>query len=149
MSNPTKIILLAEDNPADVYLLRQALDLHGGSDVGMTVVTDGEEALDYILRRKRHLQSPTPDLIVLDLNLPKSDGSDVLRTIRENSGMAEAPVIVLTSSDSPKDRMSIKRLGADMYLTKPSELDAFLGLGETLMGFVSGRIKRANFEAAC
>ena len=129
-----KRILLAEDNPADVYLLREALSLQRGETVELTVVSDGEEAMNYI-----QTQGHCPDLIVLDLNLPKSDGSDVLRCIRENPELGSVPVVILTSSDSPRDRLAIEKLGASCYITKPSDLDAFLALGRTLMEFCNGR----------
>ena len=128
-------ILVAEDNPADVYLLREAFSL-GGQDVEMIVVTDGEQALEYVQRQGAFASVAVPDLIVLDLNLPKSDGSDVLRCIRETQAYAGVPVVVLTSSDSPRDRKTIENLGASSFITKPSDLDSFLALGRTLIGFV-------------
>ena len=128
-------ILVAEDNPADVYLLREALSLEG-KHVELTVVTDGEQALKYVERKGEFEKAGTPDLVVLDLNLPKSDGSDVLRCIRGTASYAGIPVVVLTSSDSPRDRKTIESLGADCFITKPSDLDEFLSLGRTLMGFL-------------
>jgi CheY-like chemotaxis protein len=130
-------ILLAEDNPADVYLLREALSAQEtGSQVDLIVVTDGEQAIDYVRRRGQFSEARRPDLIVLDLNLPKSEGSDVLRCIREQPDLTSIPVVVLTSSDSPKDRQAVEQLGANGYITKPSDLDAFLGLGERLLRFL-------------
>jgi CheY-like chemotaxis protein len=128
-------ILVAEDNPADVYLLREAFSL-GGQDVEMIVVTDGEQALEFVQRQGAFASVALPDLIVLDLNLPKSDGSDVLRCIRETEAYAGIPVVVLTSSDSPRDRKTIENLGASSFITKPSDLDSFLALGRTLIGFI-------------
>jgi two-component system, chemotaxis family, response regulator Rcp1 len=129
-------ILVAEDNPADVYLLREAFSLEG-QDVELVVVTDGEQALEFVQRQGAFSTAPIPDLIVLDLNLPKSDGSDVLRCIRQTEVYAGVPVVVLTSSDSPRDRKTIESLGASSFITKPSDLDSFLALGRTLIGFVS------------
>lgn len=129
-------ILLAEDNPADVYLLREALNTHGGNAVELTVVSDGEQALEYLQRKNRFAGSKMPDLIVLDLNLPKSEGSDVLRYIRGSSEIGGVPVVVLTSSNSPRDRSVVEKLGANLYITKPSDLDSFLALGRTLMSFL-------------
>lgn len=128
-------ILLAEDNPADVYLLREALSLEG-REIQLIVMSDGEQALNYVTRRGRYQNAAIPDLVVLDLNLPKSDGSDVLRCIRETVDYQGVPVVVLTSSDSPRDRKIIESLGADRFITKPSELDAFLSLGRTLVAFI-------------
>jgi chemotaxis family two-component system response regulator Rcp1 len=129
-SRTVRHILLAEDNPADVYLLREALSLEDGENIDLTVVSDGEEAMKYIEQGRKR-----PDLIVLDLNLPKSDGGDVLRCIRDRPELHNVPVVILTSSDSPKDKSAIERLGASCYLTKPSELDAFLALGRKLVNF--------------
>lgn len=127
-------ILVAEDNPADVYLLREALTLVEEA-VEMLVVTDGEQALEYVKRQGSHEDAVIPDLVVLDLNLPKSDGSDVLRCIRETPSYSNVPVVVLTSSDSPRDRKTIESLGANCFITKPSDLDAFMSLGRILLGF--------------
>jgi len=129
-------IFLAEDNPADVYLLREALGVDSNSDVELLVASDGAEALDYVNRRGHYASLPKPDLIVLDLNLPKSDGTDVLQSIRESQELGDVPVVILTSSDSPRDRAAAVRLGANGYITKPSDLDAFLSLGDTLRSFI-------------
>jgi CheY-like chemotaxis protein len=119
-----------------VYLIREALEQHA-HDVELLVVSDGEEALDFVEGRGKYADAPKPDLIVLDLNLPKSDGSDVLRRIRQRADFSAIPVVVLTSSDSPRDRSVIASLGAESFLTKPSDLDEFLSLGEVLMRYVS------------
>lgn len=128
-------ILLAEDNPADVYLLREALGADDNSEIELIVVSDGEEALDFVAGRFPGVRDV--DLVILDLNLPKSDGGDVLRGIRESGVMAAVPVVILTSSDSPRDREAAERLGADCYLTKPSDLDEFLSLGSTLLSYAA------------
>jgi len=125
-------ILVAEDNPADVYLLREAFNV-SGEEIEILVVSDGEQALEYVQRQGRFGNAAVPDLVVLDLNLPKSDGGDVLRCIRETPAYADVPVVVLTSSDSPRDRKTAESLGANCFITKPSDLDAFLALGRTLM----------------
>jgi len=129
-------ILVAEDNPADIYLLREAFSQEH-QEVDLTVVSDGEEALEYIQRQGRFSEAALPDLVVLDLNLPKSDGCDVLRCIKETDVYSGVPVVVLTSSDSPRDRKVIEGLGASSFITKPSDLDAFLALGRTLIGFAT------------
>jgi chemotaxis family two-component system response regulator Rcp1 len=122
----TPTILLAEDNPADVYLIREALREHG---VRCTIreASDGKEVLSFL--------SPADDgnadldLIILDLNLPRHDGIEILQHLRDNSGFAHVPVVVLTSSDSPRDRSVANQLGAKCYLRKPSSLSEFLNLG--------------------
>ena len=121
-------ILLAEDNPADVYLIREALQEHGVKSP-LQVAADGKEVLDIISR-------PAPTfgygLIILDLNLPRHDGIEILERVRESGRLAHVPVVVLTSSDSPKDRQRATGLGATRYLRKPSNLDQFLALGSVL-----------------
>ena len=138
-----KQILLAEDNPADVYLLREAFSLQE-EEFELTVLTDGEQAIEYIDSGGPGGQAATPDLIVLDLNLPKSDGSDVLKRIREKPELRNTPVVILSSSDSNRDRQFAAELGASSYITKPSDLDGFLGLGKTLLEFIEGAGRRAS-----
>ena len=140
-------ILLAEDNPADVYLLREALGPQA-NEIEICVVSDGEQALDYVTRKGEFGSTQIPDLVVLDLNLPKSDGSDVLRCIRETKEYEGVPVVVLTSSDSPRDRKVIESLGASCFITKPSDLDAFLSLGRTLLGFIDVAKSGASIGSA-
>lgn len=139
-------IFIAEDNPADVYLLRIAFEEAGCRNVEMIVATDGEEAVELIEHRGRFRNSCTPELVVLDLNLPKSDGSDVLRVIRSSDEYANVPVVVLTSSDAPRDREAAEELGADCYLTKPSDLEAFLKMGKWLVSCAGSRNRS---QAAC
>ena len=133
-----KQILLAEDNPADVYLLREALSMQQQA-FELTVLTDGEQAINYIDATDDPASAEaTPDLIVLDLNLPKNDGSDVLKRIREKPELRQIPVVVLSSSDSSRDRQFAEQLGASSYITKPSDLDGFLSLGKVLLDFIGG-----------
>jgi two-component system response regulator len=120
-------ILLAEDNPADVYLIKRALD-ESDSGYQLDVVSDGENALDFLSRRGAFTQAPTPELIVLDLNLPKYDGAEILQEIRKDQRLAPIPVIILTSSDSPKDRQTVDALGATKYVRKPSSLNEFMAI---------------------
>ena len=136
-------IFLAEDNPADVYLLREALAAECAGEIDVVVAQDGEEALDFFQGRGAFHDAGHPDLIILDLNLPKSDGNDVLKVIRETASLATVPVVILTSSDSPRDRAAAERLGANHYITKPSDLDDFLALGGRLLAFAGHRGKAA------
>jgi CheY-like chemotaxis protein len=131
-------ILVAEDNPADVYLLREAFQVTT-DDVELLIVADGEQALEYIQRQGQFRDAIIPDLVVLDLNLPKSDGGDVLKCLRETPAYAHVPVVVLTSSDSPRDRKTAESLGANCFITKPSDLDAFLNLGRRLMSVAAAQ----------
>lgn len=137
------VIFIAEDNPADIYLLRMAFEEAGQNDVELIIASDGEEALDLVGHKGGFREIGKPDLIILDLNLPKSDGEDVLRFIRRTDEYNTTPVVVLTSSDSPRDRQSAWELGANCYLTKPSDLEAFMCLGKTL---VSVAYHRGSFS---
>jgi chemotaxis family two-component system response regulator Rcp1 len=125
-------ILLGEDNPADVYLIRQALD-----EIGITydlkVAVHGGEVLDLVAGKP----SGVPDLIVLDLNLPRHEGLEILKFIRESVDLSRVPVVILTSSDSPKDRIAASELGADCYIRKPSNLDEFMAIGRTFHSLLS------------
>ena len=144
-STATKCILLAEDNPADVYLIREAIARHRDiNELELIVATDGEQAIDFVLRRGRFAQAGRPDLIILDLNLPKSDGVDVLRCVRQQTDLRNVPVVILTSSDSPNDRTATESLGADSFITKPSDLDAFMALGGMLLGYVERKTAAAT-----
>src|SRR4030095_2127512 len=120
-------ILLAEDNPADVYLIRTALEEHG-VDLQLQVAADGSEVL-RIIQEEESLAETQLELIILDLNLPRHDGIEVLRRRRETERLGRIPVVVLTSSDSPSDRMAASELGAACFLRKPSNLEQFLNLG--------------------
>lgn len=119
-------ILLAEDNPADVYLIREALKEHG-IDSPVHVVWDGKEVLQFI--EEANSAAHRLGLIILDLNLPRHDGIEVLQRLRETEGLSHVPVVVLTSSDSPRDRVVASEFGATCYLRKPFSLEQFLSLG--------------------
>src|SRR5262245_33658102 len=117
-------ILLAEDNPADIYLIREALKHHHVA-AELRVATDGKDVLDQI----RNTDTPPPALVILDLNLPRHDGIEVLEVVRATPSLSKIPVVVLTSSDSPRDRLNALHLGATRYIRKPSNLNDFLNLG--------------------
>jgi chemotaxis family two-component system response regulator Rcp1 len=130
-------ILLAEDNPADVYLIREALREHG-VDARVQVASDGREVLQLIFPEKANVAEPRLDLIILDLNLPRHDGIEILERLRGSAQLAGVPVVVLTSSDSPRDQKVANQLGATCYLRKPSSLEQFLALGEVLKKLLNG-----------
>jgi DNA-binding response OmpR family regulator len=122
-------ILLIEDNPADVFLIKEAMRAHN-IDFELQWLSDGEEALGHIERHEAATRLPA--LILLDLNLPKVDGKELLSRIRRNRYLASTPVVILTSSDSPHDRKETASLGASCYIKKPPTLDEFLSVGSTI-----------------
>lgn len=116
-------IIIVEDNAADVLLIRKALDEKGFAYV-LTRFEDGEEALNALCPRNGE-SALNPDVIVLDLNFPRSEGIEVLRQIRQTPCFHHVPVAILTSSESPLDKQRAQDFGADRYILKPLELDAF------------------------
>ena len=118
-------VLLAEDNAADVYLIREALREHA-VNCELRVAADGQEVLEILQGSGPHIEEIR--LIILDLNLPRHDGIEILERLRD-TGLRQIPVVVLTSSDSQRDRAQAIQLGAVRFLRKPSELEQFLSLG--------------------
>lgn len=125
MVNGSARIFLAEDNTADVYLIREALD-ETGMRYSLEVAENGEVASAKI---QQFGACGVPDLIVLDLNLPRLTGAELLAIVRGQEDLKDTPVIIFTSSDSPYDREQTSRLGATYYIRKPSTLDEFLAVG--------------------
>ena len=120
-------ILVVEDNPADVDLLRRAL-AEAEVDCELRIVEDGADALALIRSIEQH-SADAPDLAVLDLNLPKHGGLEVLEAIRSSSSLAKLPVVVLSSSWSPRERSHIEKLGVGRQIVKPPDLDEFMKIG--------------------
>jgi two-component system response regulator len=139
-------ILLVEDNPADVGLLRLALK-GAQVDCDLTILEDGAEALAYIRRRQEGDGTEIPDLAVLDLNLPKNGGLEVLEAVRGNSAFAGMAVAILSSSSSPRERARIEEFGVDAFITKPLDLDGFLGIGSTLKAMLPDGINGKSASA--
>jgi CheY-like chemotaxis protein len=129
MTNTRARVLLAEDNPGDIFLVRRAFEIHK-VDVELIVVQDGQSALRIIEKADCEANGDRPDLILLDLNLPRATGSRILERIRQSPRFAETPIIVVTSSDSPVDRQAATQFGAAHYFQKPSDLAGFMRLGE-------------------
>jgi chemotaxis family two-component system response regulator Rcp1 len=137
---PAVRILLAEDNDGDIFLVRRALEKRGVLHQ-LTVARNGEEAIELLERAENGPASEAPRLILLDLNLPKIGGAQVLSRIRKTNAFSATPVIVLTSSDSPKDRESALSLGANVYFRKPTDLQSFMHLGEVVEKVLQDREK--------
>lgn len=118
-------ILLIEDNPADVEITLEAFR-RSRSDTHVSVSRDGEDALDFLFQQGRYARgqnAPRPDMILLDLNLPRLSGLELLELIKRHESLREIPVIVLTTSDRDEDVRRCYRLGANSYLTKPVQFD--------------------------
>jgi CheY-like chemotaxis protein len=131
-------ILLAEDNPGDVLLVRYALEEHQIAH-DLHVARDGAQAIEFIGRMGEPGGMPYPDIVLLDLNLPKVDGPVVLTEFRKLPQCGQTPVIVVSSSDAPRDRERMAQMGIAFYFKKPSDLDAFMELGAIVRGVVGGR----------
>jgi CheY-like chemotaxis protein len=130
-------ILLAEDNLADILLVRKALEeYHVPHD--LHVVRDGEEALTFIQGMGEPDGVPCPDILLLDVNLPKVEGAEILSEFRKHPQCSETPVIVITSSDAYRDRDRMAQLGIAHYFKKPSDLDEFLKLGAVVRDIAGG-----------
>jgi chemotaxis family two-component system response regulator Rcp1 len=139
-------VLVADDNLADVYLIREALREHG-VDCVLRVASDGKDALAIISGEAPGTGSI--NLIILDLNLPWHDGIEILRKLRQSRWLEHIPVVVLTSSESPRDRLTANELGATRYLHKPSNLEEFLGLGAIFKALLGQKETDALREAVC
>jgi two-component system, chemotaxis family, response regulator Rcp1 len=127
-------ILLVEDNPGDVRLTQEAFK-DGRVLVNLTVASDGVEAMEVLMRRGKFDQTPRPDLILLDLNLPKKSGREVLKEIKANDDLKRIPVIVMTTSKAEADIHRAYNLNANCYVTKPVELEEFLGVVRSIEDF--------------
>ena len=125
-------ILLAEDNRGDILLVSKALACHHIEHT-LHVVRDGAEAIKFVWRMGKPGEPPCPDIMILDLNLPKADGVEVLSEFRKHPGCAPTPVIVVTSSDAPHDRARVAGMGVSRYFRKPSDLDSFMTLGSIIL----------------
>ncbi|MGW0559869.1 response regulator [Streptomyces sp. NPDC003016] len=118
-------VLLVEDDAGDELMTREAFE---DNKIGNTlhVVRDGLEALDFLYRRGEYTDAPRPDLILLDLNLPKYDGRQVLEQIKSDPDLSHIPVVVLTTSSAEEDILRSYKLHANAYVTKPVDLDQFI-----------------------
>jgi two-component system, chemotaxis family, response regulator Rcp1 len=127
-------ILLVEDNPGDARLAKEALkDSKVHND--LFVVGDGAEALDFLYKRGKHSNVPRPDLILLDLNLPKKDGREVLAEIKADENLKRIPVVVLTISKAEEDIMKSYNLHANCFITKPIDLEQFIKVVRSIEDF--------------
>ena len=137
-------ILIVEDNPGDVRLTTEAFK-KGSTRPHFTVARDGVEALAILHRETPFAESPRPDLILLDLNLPRKDGWEVLREIKRDFELKAIPVVILTSSDADRDVAASYRLGANSYIAKPVDLGGF---NEVVQSFESYWLSTAKLPLA-
>ena len=127
-------VLLVEDSPGDIRLTQEAFRA-ANSDIRLHVAMDGVEALAFLSQEGAHAKAPRPDLILLDLNLPKKDGREVLREIRADEGLKSIPTVILTTSDSVNDINQSYKLQANSYLSKPVQLDKFESVVRSINDF--------------
>lgn len=127
-------ILLVEDNPGDIRLTKEALkDAKVRNEI--TVVGDGEEALLFLHKQGKYAEVKHPDMILLDLNLPRKSGLEVLKELKEDEGLKRIPVVVITSSSAERDIVRSYNLHANCFVTKPVDLDQFLEVVRSIENF--------------
>ncbi len=127
-------ILLVEDNPGDVRLTEEALK-EGKVANKVSVVADGMEAMDFLHRAGKYTSAPIPDLILLDLNLPKKNGREVLAEIKMDPKLKHIPIVVLTTSQAEKDIILTYNLHSNCYITKPVDFDQFIEVVKSIENF--------------
>ena len=125
-------IVLVEDNAADIYLFRQALERAGLMTFDLTVIEDGEQALAFAKGDAKTAATRAPDLLVLDLNLPKIGGCEILEALRQNPQLSHLRVAVMTSSPASQDYEKCAELGVGRYIIKPLDLEEFLAIGDVV-----------------
>lgn len=133
-------ILLVEDNPADVRLTIEAFK-DGKPEKNLNVVNDGLEALKFLKREEKYSGAPRPDLVLLDLNLPKKSGREVLEIVKQDDSLKTIPVVILTTSQAEEDIKSCYKLYANSYMTKPVDFDEFLGTIRSIEDYWLARVK--------
>ena len=133
MATPIEI-LLVEDNPGDVRLTQEAFR-EGKLHTRLHVVSDGEAALELLRQRGAYAAAARPDLILLDLNLPRKDGREVLDEIKRDDALKSIPVVILTTSKAEQDILKVYNLHANCYITKPVDLEQFLGVVKAIEDF--------------
>lgn len=138
-------ILLVEDNPGD-YRLAMEVFKEAKVNNTMHIVTDGVKALKFLKKEGKYKESPRPDLILLDLNLPKKDGKEVLAEIKDDDNLKRIPVVILTVSSAEEDIIKSYDLHANAYITKPIDLDQFINVVRSIEDFWLSIVKLPNGE---
>jgi two-component system, chemotaxis family, response regulator Rcp1 len=129
-----RVVLLVEDSPGDVRLTREAFR-DACDPIELHVASDGVEAMSFLRREGSYAGSPRPDFILLDLNLPKMDGREVLARIKEDDNLKAIPTVILTTSDAEADIVTSYKLKANCYLSKPVQLEEFEALVKSINDF--------------
>jgi two-component system, chemotaxis family, response regulator Rcp1 len=145
-SRPVEI-LLVEDNPGDARLTQEALR-EGKIRNNLSHVKDGVEALSFLRREKGFESAPTPDIVLLDLNLPKKDGRQVLSEMKHDDGLKSIPVVVLTTSEAEQDVLRSYELHANCYITKPVDLEKFIAIVRAIEDFWLAVVKLPPTQAS-
>lgn len=127
-------ILLVEDNPGDIRLTKEALKEFKVLN-NLSVATDGVEATDFLHKKGEYKDAPTPDIILLDLNLPRKDGREVLKEIKQDINLKKIPVVILSTSESESDIIGSYDNYANCYITKPIDFDNFINVVKQLQNF--------------
>ncbi len=133
-------VLLVEDSPGDVRLTKEVFR-DTNMDIHLHVASDGLEAMAFLRQKGDHVNAPRPDLILLDLNLPKMDGRQVLAEIKEDASLKTIPTVILTTSESEVDIVKSYQLQANCYLSKPVQLDAFENIVKSINDFWLTKVK--------
>jgi CheY-like chemotaxis protein len=133
-------VLLVEDDPGDVLMTQEAFEEHKVRN-SLNVVSDGVEALAYLRREGEHADAPRPDLILLDLNLPRVDGREVLQVIKNDEDLRRIPVVVLTTSQADEDILRSYSLHANAYVTKPVDFERFIAVVRQIDEFFVSVVK--------
>lgn len=127
-------VLLVEDSPGDVRLTREALK-EGKVRNNLSVVSDGVEAMEFLRREGKYADAPRPDIVLLDLNMPRKDGREVLAEMKSDEQLKRIPVVVLTTSEAEQDILRTYDLHANCYLTKPVDLEQFISIVKSVEDF--------------
>jgi two-component system, chemotaxis family, response regulator Rcp1 len=138
--NMNRIVLLVEDSPGDVRLTKEAFR-DADPQIDLRVAVDGVEAMAYLRQEGIHVDAPRPDFILLDLNLPKMDGREVLAHIKEDDALKTIPTVILTTSDAEADIVTSYKLQANCYLSKPVQLEEFESLVKSINDFWLTKVK--------
>jgi CheY-like chemotaxis protein len=136
-------ILLVEDNPADARLVKEAFK-YFKIENKIFVVDDGLEAMKFLKNEEKYMDVPKPDIILLDLNLPRKDGREVLKEIKEDEDLKLIPVVILTTSIAQEDILGTYKNNANCYITKPVDLDQFISVIQSIQDFWLNKVKLPN-----